>query len=278
MQNSEAFYGYYYSVQTSGGAVFLAVVFLVLTLGHFWKVITTQNWFGLAIVTGGIFEFVGLSARACSHSTPNVRAPFNIQVVFIFLAPIFFVLSMHLFLHRMISASRHKSLSLIKDTWLLPIFCTNDLLSSILQAVGVGYLVKARRRSAATVARYVMLSGLTIQILSNFLLVLCLIVFSLRVNSPYLALAVDPNLRLNTNLRWLGACSLLIVVRNITRMVEFQGSLEGYFEAHEWMTYILDVILMMLFMGFTVFWYPRGSGNSPRLRNNYPLMPRSRNL
>jgi hypothetical protein len=54
MQNSEAFYGYYYSVQTSGGAVFLAVVFLVLTLGHFWKVITTQNWFGLAIVTGGI--------------------------------------------------------------------------------------------------------------------------------------------------------------------------------------------------------------------------------
>ncbi|KAJ5407814.1 RTA1 like protein-domain-containing protein [Penicillium cosmopolitanum] len=277
MQNSEAFYGYYYPVQTSGGAVFMAVVFLVLTLGHFWKVITTQNWFGLAIVSGGIFEFVGLSARACSHSTPTVRAPFDIQVVFIFLAPIFFAASMHLFLDRMILASRHKFLSLIKPIWFLPIFCVGDLLSSILQAVGVAHLVKARTRSAATVARYVMLSGLAIQIAFVCLLVLCLIVFSLRVNAPYLALSVDPNLRLNTNLRWLGACSLLIVVRNITRIVEFQGSLVSYFDSHEWTTYILDVILMMLFMVFTVSWYSCDSG-SPRLRNSYPLMPRSRNL
>ncbi|KAJ5974471.1 RTA1 like protein-domain-containing protein [Penicillium waksmanii] len=153
MQNQEAFYGYYYNVQNSGGAVFMAVVFLVLTLCHFWKVFTTQNWFGLAIVSGGIFEFVGLSARACSHSTPTVRAPFDIQVVFIFLAPMFFAASMHLFLDGMILASRHRFLSLIKPTWFLPISCVGDMLSSILQAVGVAHLVKAKTRSAATVAR-----------------------------------------------------------------------------------------------------------------------------
>lgn len=184
---------------------------------------------------------------------------------------------MHLFLNRLILASRHKSLSLISPTWFLPIFCLGDLLSSILQAVGVGHLVKARTRSAATVARYVMLSGLSIQIASVCLVVLCLIVFSLRVNSPYLALTVDPNLRLKSNLRWLGACSLLIVVRSLARMVEFEGSLESYFDDHEWTTYILDVILMMLFMVFTVSWYSSGSG-SPRLRNSFPLMPRSRSL
>ena len=47
-------YGYFYDVKTSGGAVFLAILFLAFTLGHIWKVINVREWYGLAIVTGGI--------------------------------------------------------------------------------------------------------------------------------------------------------------------------------------------------------------------------------
>lgn len=222
-------------------------------------------------------EFIGLSSRACSHATPARRAPFAIQVVFIFLAPTFFVIALHMFLDRLIIASRHKDLSLIRLDRFLAIFSVGDCLSFIFQAFGVGQLVNARTQKGATLAGYVMLAGLAIQLLLVFLLIICLVAFQVRVSSPYLVTGVNPNLQLKSNLLLLGLCSFFILIRTTTRLVEFQGHFGAYFKDNEWVVYVLDINLMLLFMFFALPWYSAGNG-STRLMHNYPLMPRDRRL
>lgn len=45
---------YVYYVPNQIVAVVLAIVFIILCLLHLWKMIATQQWFGFAILIGGI--------------------------------------------------------------------------------------------------------------------------------------------------------------------------------------------------------------------------------
>ncbi|KAL3461667.1 hypothetical protein BJX64DRAFT_289078 [Aspergillus heterothallicus] len=58
-------YGDY--VPSKPAAIAGAVVFLFLIVLQLWRIITTRKWFGLAILFGGLFEFVVLAARSYSH-------------------------------------------------------------------------------------------------------------------------------------------------------------------------------------------------------------------
>ncbi|KAE8166930.1 RTA1 like protein-domain-containing protein [Aspergillus tamarii] len=251
--DSSNMYGDY--VPSNVAAIVVAVIFFILTVLHIWKIITTRHWFAFATVTGGIFEVIGLAARAVSHNDLSSKAPYIVQVLLILLAPIIFSASIYMFLGRLIRASGYPQLSFIRINWLTKIFVCGDILCFFVQASGAGKLVNAETSTEISSARNTVLGGLGLQVFCFCIFMLCAVVFHVRVSRRHIASNVDPSLRLSTMLFSLYFCSLCIVVRNIYRLIEYQAGESGYLQTHEWPSYVLDVALMALMMMISLIWY-----------------------
>ncbi|KAL4902772.1 hypothetical protein BDW74DRAFT_180471 [Aspergillus multicolor] len=246
-------YGAY--TPSKAAAIILGIVFLILTILQLWRIIASRKWFGLAIVTGGLFELIGLFARAYSATHTSEQTPYIIQILLILLAPILFAASVYMFLGRLIRASGHPDLSLIRITWLTKIFVAGDIFCFLIQAAGAAKLVNADTVNAVNSAQNIVLGGLGLQVLFFCVFAACAVVFHVRVLSPRIRGNVYPGLNLNAMLGTLYLSSLLITVRNVYRLLEYTEGEDGYLQSHEWPTYGLDVVLMAVIMGITLFWY-----------------------
>ncbi|KAJ0422029.1 RTA1 like protein-domain-containing protein [Aspergillus carlsbadensis] len=247
-------------------AIACAIVFLALTLLQTWKIIRSRKWFGLAIVIGGLFEVLGLAARAYNVDHPTAKTPLIMQTLLILLAPILFAASIYMFLGRLIRASGHPQLSPIRITWLTKIFVAGDVLCFLIQAAGAAKLVNAQTNTDANsdpkesadaqkTGQNIILAGLGLQVAVFVIFALCAVIFHMRVSSARFRGHVDPALRLGFMLGTLYATSLLITVRNAFRFVEYVEGQDGYLLSHEWPMYALDIVLMAVIMAITLVWY-----------------------
>ncbi|KAJ6015117.1 hypothetical protein N7540_009708 [Penicillium herquei] len=276
---SDNLYDYY--LPSKIVAIIFAAIFAILTLTHLWRIIATRQWFGMAIVVGGLcmspitkiqdniltiastVEIVALIARIISNKHPNESAPFIIQYVLILLAPILYTASVYMFLGRLIRVSGHPELSFIRINWITKIFVVGDILCFLIQAFGgvsIANLTNSNDSASEiahrmNIASNVILGGLALQVVFFVIFALCAIIFHIRVSKPGVAETVDPSVRINMMLISLYIASLLVTGRNIYRVVEYKTGSHGYLQEHEWPTYGLDVGLMALLMCFTLFWY-----------------------
>ncbi|KAJ5585062.1 RTA1 like protein [Penicillium hispanicum] len=264
---------YIYYVPNQIVAVVLAIVFVVLCLLHLWKMIATQQWFGFAILIGGIFEVLALAARTRSHYHPDETKPYIIQYVLILLAPILFTAGVYMFLGRLIRVSGHPELSFIRINWITKIFVLGDILCFFIQAVA-GCIIASLVKSTASdvsqkmnMAENIILAGLGLQVGFFCIFALCALVFHIRVSKSAIARTVDPTLHLHVMLFTIYAAAVLITVRNAYRLVEYKTGTTGYFQTHEWPGYALDVALMAVFMLISFFWY--AADTKARLNGKY---------
>ncbi|KAJ5730096.1 uncharacterized protein N7483_004604 [Penicillium malachiteum] len=258
---SDNLYDYYLPSKIT--AIVFAAIFAILTATHLWRIIATRQWFGMAIVVGGLFETVALIARVISNMHPNESAPYIIQYVLILLAPILYTASVYMFLGRLIRVSGHPELSLIRINWITKIFVVCDILCFLIQAFGgvsIANLTNSNDSASEiahrmNIASNVILGGLALQVIFFVIFALCAMIFHIRVSKSGVAETVDPSLRINMMLISLYIASLLVTGRNMYRVVEYKTGSHGYLQEHEWPTYGLDVGLMALLMCFTLFWY-----------------------
>ncbi|KAJ5413703.1 hypothetical protein N7509_000330 [Penicillium cosmopolitanum] len=246
-------YGAY--VPSRAAAIIVAIIFVILTALQLWRIVASRRWFGLAIVTGCLFEIVGLAARAYSHNHLAQTKPYIIQILLILLAPILFTASIYMFLGRLIKASGHQGLSFIRINWLTKIFVLGDIFCFLVQAAGAGSLVNADTSTSIDSAQNIILGGLALQVLFFCVFALCAIVFHVRTRAPHIRRSIDPRLHLNAMLFTLYFCSILVTVRNIYRLIEYKSGTTGYLQEHEWPTYGLDVALMAIIAAVTISWY-----------------------
>ncbi|KAB8277429.1 RTA1 like protein-domain-containing protein [Aspergillus minisclerotigenes] len=270
MSSESNVYGDY--VPSKVAAIIGAIVFLILTLLQLWRIITQRKWFGLAIVTGGLFEVIGLAARAYSRDHLSETTPYIIQILLILLAPILFAASIYMFLGRLIYASGHPHLSFIRINWLTKIFVIGDVFCFFVQAAGAAKLVNAETSSDIDAAQNIVLGGLGLQVAVFCVFALCAVVFHVRVSAPRFRNLVPPGLHLHAMLFSLYASSLLITVRNAYRLVEYTQGNDGYLTTHEWPTYGLDIILMAIIMVITLFWYSAVLNQKVDRETAYPLV------
>ncbi|KAF7556733.1 hypothetical protein G7Z17_g1275 [Cylindrodendrum hubeiense] len=263
-------YGHY--VPSKVAAVVGSIVFAVLVALQLWKIVASRKWFGLAIVVGGIFEAVGLAARAYTRDHLSEKTPYIVQILLILLAPILFAASVYMFLGRLIYASGHPQLSFIRINWLTKIFVCGDIFCFLIQAAGAGKLVNADTTDEISSAQAIILGGLGLQVFFFCIFAICAVVFHIRISATRFAESIDATLRLNSMLFSLYICSLLITVRNIYRLIEYKSGTDGYLQQHEWPTYGLDVILMAIIMVITVFWYT--AEKKTEHHSSFPLMSR----
>ncbi|KAJ5259617.1 hypothetical protein N7478_012598 [Penicillium angulare] len=252
---------YNYYVPSLPAAIVFAALFVVLTALHTWKIISTRQWFGIAIFVGGLFEIIALVTRAYTHSNTGQLVPYIIQYVLVLLAPILFTASVYMFLGRVIRVSGQAQLSLIRINWITKIFVVGDILCFLVQAFGGVSLANLANSNDSDVgtktnrAKDVILAGLALQVIFFLIFSLCAVVFHVRVSKPGIRESIDPSLRLNTLLVSIYITAFLITGRNIYRLVEYKSGTGGYLQEHEWPTYGLDVGFMTIFMIITFFWY-----------------------
>lgn len=275
-------YGWYKPSTATAGVA--CAVFVALTISHAWRIMRSRQWFGLAIVTGGFCKFqahpytqsagsndactveiIGLAARASSHSNLNAKDPFIIQTLFILLAPILFAASIYMFLGRLIRATAHVELSFIRVNWLSKIFICGDILCFLVQGTGGGVLVGATNAESVSLGQNIILAGLGLQILVFSIFVSCAAVFHSRVILRGLLRTIPPSLCLIPMLMLLYLCSVLIMVRNTYRLVEYRQGQDGYLQSHEWPVYGLDLAFMAVIMAVSLRWYGVDFDNPERV-------------
>ncbi|KAJ5398057.1 hypothetical protein N7509_006170 [Penicillium cosmopolitanum] len=242
-------------------AIVFAAIFLATSVIHTWKIFTTRQWFGIAILLGGLFEFVGLLARAYGHDHLDKLPPYIVQMVLILLAPILYAAGVYMFFGRLVVASGHPKLSLIRVNWETKIFVTGDILCFLVQAFGavsLANLVNSHDSDTAhkvDVAKNVILAGLALQVILFLVFLVSSVIFHIRVSKRHIAKSVDPTLRLQLMIYSIYATGVLITGRNIYRLIEYKSGNGGYLQENEWPQYGLDVGLMAIYMVITFFWY-----------------------
>jgi hypothetical protein len=120
-----------------------------------------------------------------------------------------------MFLGRIIRASDHADLSIIRTSCPSKFFVTSDVLCFVVQVCGAGMLVNANNSVDQNSGENVILAGLALQVVILVTFLLCAGIFHARLARRGLIRAINPNLLLVVMLSELYACAMLILFRNV---------------------------------------------------------------
>lgn len=128
-----------------------------------------------------------------------------------------------MFLGRIIRSTGFARLAIVRPNWLTKIFVGGDILCFLIQALGATMLVTADSKSKMDTGKAIVLVGLVLQIIIFGFFILVAIMFQVRLNKAQrLGKTVNCALDWSRYMYWLYAVSVVITLRNIYRVVEYQ--------------------------------------------------------
>ncbi|PLN78922.1 putative RTA1 domain protein [Aspergillus taichungensis] len=257
MAQLEPYKGTYYLwqyVPSIPAAVIFALLFLLPTVFHIWKICKTRARFCIPFAIGGVFEIQGYIIRAIAHNRTSQLIPYILQNVFILLAPVLFAASIYMALGRIIrSVPGGAQHALIQPAWQTKIFVAGDVVSFVVQGSAAGLMGKG---SKAGMANDIVIGGLLVQVGTLALFVVTAVVFEGRMMRAAAAAVVDGDGEWRGHLRALYGVSALVLVRSVIRVVEYAMGRTGYLLANEWCVYVFDGVLMLAVMLVWGVWHP----------------------
>ncbi|PLB40757.1 RTA1 domain-containing protein [Aspergillus candidus] len=264
MAQLEPYKGTYYLwkyVPSIPAAVIFALLFLLPTLFHIWKICKTRARFCIPFAIGGVFEVQGYIIRAIAHNRTSQLIPYILQNILILLAPVLFAASIYMALGRIIrSVPGGAQHALIRPAWQTKVFVMGDIVSFIVQGSAAGMMGKGEK---AGMANNIVIGGLVVQVLLLGGFMVSAVVFEGRVRraeSTGSAGGEDKDGseggEWKRHLRVLYVVSALVLVRSVIRVVEYAMGQEGYLLANEWCVYVFDGLLMLVVMVVWGVWHP----------------------
>jgi hypothetical protein len=179
--------------------------------------------------------------------------PYAIQNVFILLPPVFFAVSIYMFLGRLIRVLSGEQHSLVPLKWMTKVFLAGDLLSFMVQGGAAGLMVSGNN---AKLGEGIVIGGLMIQIIVFGFFLITAGVFHYRFQRS-VSLSTSRNwFEAKKALHMLHTVSTLIMVRSVFRVIEFAMGQDGYLLTHEWTLYVLDSVPMLAVMVIYYIYYP----------------------
>ncbi|KAH7253204.1 hypothetical protein FSOLCH5_013997 [Fusarium solani] len=239
-------------------AIVFVVIFGILTIGHAWKMFRHRMWFCIPFVVGGIFEIIGYAARAVAYNSTGALMPYVLQSALLLLAPILFAASLYMTLARVVRAVKGAPFSIIAPRWLTRIFVFGDVFSFIVQASGAGLRVQAGNNPDIdpNLGSNIIVGGLIFQIAIFGVFIATALIFNSRFRRHVAGGAVVYDIPWQESLNMLYVTSMMIMVRNIFRVVEYGMGSDGYLLSVEWGVYVFDAALMTLTMAWFFWRYP----------------------
>jgi hypothetical protein len=134
------------------------------------------------------------------------------------------------------------------------IFVLGDWLSLMVQGNAAGLTSKDSTRK---IGEAIITAGLFIQLVIFGFFVVAAVVFHKRMRRDVSKRSeFRPEVPWRQGMYMIYACSFLIMVRCVFRVVEYIMGTEAYLLAHEWPMYIFDAALMWIVQLIFLIWFP----------------------
>ncbi|KAF9629483.1 putative rta1 domain protein [Lasiodiplodia theobromae] len=242
----ETSYGY---VPSEGAGIAFVVIFGVSSLLHLGQTIWSRQWWTILFAIGGLTEVIGWAGRLWSAYCPYNTNAFLMQITTLILAPTFWTAALYVILGRLITLSGPSTSPLSPRTYLIA-FCTADVVSLILQAVGGGMAsVAASDTPAGDTApgTNIMVAGIVFQMAAITVFCALFAVFLKRtVTATKKGGEVTPlSARVKVLVVATTASIAFIYVRSIYRTIELLEGWDGYLITHEVYFVVLDGAMMV---------------------------------
>ncbi|KAF8871610.1 RTA1-domain-containing protein [Infundibulicybe gibba] len=171
-------YGY---IPTESVTIIFIALFSISSVVHVGQSIVSRMWWLLPTVgLCGILEIIGWSARLWSSMNPRAESPFEMQITATILAPTPFVAANFVILGKIIRRLG-PSYSRLSPRLYTIIFCTCDIISLIVQAVGGGMAsVAVGHNRDPTPGGNIMLGGIVFQMITITIYAACAVEFFVR--------------------------------------------------------------------------------------------------
>ncbi|KAF2028178.1 RTA1-domain-containing protein [Setomelanomma holmii] len=240
-------------VPNLAAAVVFACLFALITLAHTWKMVRRKMWFCIPFIIGGLCEVMGYLARALGTNNTGSLIPFLLQGIFLLLPPVFFAASLYMVYSRVVRSVHGHRFSLITPLWSTRVFVLGDWFCLNVQSTGGGLLAKPEN---VKTGEYIIIGGLVLQCLLFFFFMYCCIRFHRRFRYHLSTTGERTTIPWEPILNMLYGVSVLVLVRNVYRLVEYIMGKDSYLFENEWPVYVLDGLLMLVVMIVFFVWYP----------------------
>jgi len=240
-----------YRPTVAGNALF-AGIFAACIIGQLFLGIKHKTWgYMVAMILGLLLEVVGYVARVMIHNSPFDNNNFLMYLVCLTIAPALLTAAIYLCLGRIVHVYG-EHLSYFKARTYTVIFCTCDLISLVLQALGGGIASSSNDLSGKNLGKNLMLAGLIFQVVSLVLFALCAGDFALRVmknksrwNVKYIDIV--NSLLFKSFLVGLAVASVTIFARSVYRCAELAGGFNGsLFTSDEALFMVLEGAMIVI--------------------------------
>ncbi|RDB16093.1 Uncharacterized protein C17G6.02c [Hypsizygus marmoreus] len=157
------------------------VLFSMSTIAHTGQATYSRMWWLLPTVTFcGILEILGWAARVWSSISPLLDTPFTIQITATIIGPTPLLAANFVILGKIIE-HLGPTYSRLSPKWYAIVFCTGDVVSLVIQAIGGGLASSASENNEdPTLGGNIILAGISIQMAMISLYALCAIEFFVR--------------------------------------------------------------------------------------------------
>ncbi|KAH8435146.1 RTA1 domain-containing protein [Aspergillus melleus] len=235
---------YDYQPSLPSGITFL-VLFGLSMIAHTIQLVWKRQWWCAVFSIGCLTEILGWGARTWSAVCPYSMDAFLMQMSTLVIAPTFFTAGIYVLLGSLIRAVGPES-SFLRPRWYLWIFCTCDVISLVIQAIGGGMAASEASKVDGDTkpGTHIMIAGIIFQMAAITAFVVCGIDFLRRSRKSHL------REKFTVRMRYLVLATIVsvvaIYVRSIYRTVELLEGWEGYLITTEWFFIGLDGITMVL--------------------------------
>ncbi|KAH8756739.1 putative RTA1 domain protein [Diaporthe sp. PMI_573] len=245
-----------YTPSKEAGLSFM-VIFAAAGVAHIGYMFFFRAWSFIPMILGGICEIFGYYGRFKAHSEPDKIGPWIMQAMLLLCAPPLLAGSIYMSLGRLITALDASRFSMIRPTILTKIYVLIDVLAFFSQLAGVGVQASGDAHLMA-IGKKCILGGLIFQEVA----LLFFTYIAVRVQNKLSREPTDVALGIGHVLRWrryfavMYVATVLLIVRNMIRLVEFAQGPKGTIASNEAFIYVFDAVPMALVMVAPLVFYP----------------------
>ncbi|KAK0727153.1 RTA1 like protein-domain-containing protein [Lasiosphaeria miniovina] len=244
---------------TLGAGIAFDVLFGIALIGHLIQFARFRKWTSILFALGAATEAIGWAGRTWSAKCPYNRDAFLMQITTLIIAPTFFAAALYVLLHNLITRLGRET-SMLSPRMYAIVFCTCDVISLVVQAVGGAMASQAADSIDGNTApgTNTMVAGIAFQLFTMSIFAVFVVDFLRRVQRISRRGPGEKRALLTRPIRLVLVAVfisfIMIYVRSIYRTIELAQGWTGNLITHEGYFIGLDATLMFIAVAvFLVF-------------------------
>ncbi|KAF2650091.1 putative RTA1 domain protein [Lophiostoma macrostomum CBS 122681] len=232
---------YPYTPSAIAGYIFL-VLFGIAAATHVVWAIWMRTWYFIPFILGCIGEAGGYYGRAWSHQDIRNGSPYLLQMMLILGSAPLLAASIYMTLGRFIRALNAEEHAIFRPRFITFVYVVIDIGSFVCQIMGSASQISGPE--GARQGRLIVMGGLAVQLVALVGFIAMSATLHVRLNRRPTMASESPHVYWRRHMRILYAVCVLVLVRNLFRLIEFAEGADGVIARTEALLYIFDPSLL----------------------------------